>query len=242
MPFPANFDELLGSVSLWNVRGGLTTFSFWALSADGLVAVVLVAAAAAVLRLWLATSWPKQFTVRTLLAAMVVVALVGPNLWHHEEPRQLVLGWPSQHPYTMDVVGTRGAGPAWLRQTIGPWALSRFDKITALSSDGASEVPPWYVKLTPADAQKLVVYGDVEDVALREFELDREGLAELARLPRLARIRLVGCLLDAQEVLGIRGELLPGKWNEGRYKVPRGWYSVVRSRDGPTFSGPRPLD
>jgi hypothetical protein len=238
VPFPANFDELIGSVSLWNLGGGLTTFSLCALAADAVVAIFIVAAAAAALRLWSATAWPKQFTVRTLLAAMVLVALAGPYLRHHDEPLQLLLGSPSQHPYTVDVVEIRGAGPAWVRQIIGPWPLSRFDKITGLSSDGASEIPPWYVKLTPADAQKLAVYGDVQHVGLREFELDREGLAELARLPRLARILLLGCRLDAQEVLGIRGELLPG----GKYKVPRGWYSVVRSPDGPTFCGPEPLD
>ena len=149
VPFPANFDDLLRSVSLWNLRGGLTTFSLCALAADAVVAVVMVAAAAAALRLWSATAWPKQFTVRTLLAAMVLVALVGPHLRHHDEPLQLFLGWPSQHEYMVDAVEIRGTGPAWVRQIIGPWPLSRFDKITGLSSSGASEVPAWYVKLTP---------------------------------------------------------------------------------------------
>ena len=75
-----SFDELLKLTRLWNVGDALTTFSPVALAADVAIGILAVLVTPWILRRWAATGWPRQFTVRTLLAAMVIVAIAGPYM------------------------------------------------------------------------------------------------------------------------------------------------------------------
>ena len=195
------------------------------------------------MRLWSATAWPKQFTVRTLLAAMVLVALVGPHLRHHDEPLLLFLGWPSQHEYMVDAVEIRGTGPAWVRQIIGPWPLSRFDKITGLSSERGLQGPGVVRETDTADARKLAVYGDVQHVGPARVRT-RQGGASGTRSSASARADLpTGMPPGRARGSGYPGGVATGEGLRGEsHKVPRGWYSVVRSPAGPTFCGPEPVN
>jgi len=190
-----DFDELLKTTDIWALGAGLTRFSLVAVVVDLALAALAIVAAGRIF-LWLqAIGWPRQFTVRTLLGAMLATAALCACLCDggRAKPR---LTWWSSFTMTSEV---RGCGPAWLRQIAGPWPLSRFDKtvgICLLSCEPR-------LNLTIEDVHQLSRFPGLEEATLIGFDLPEGVINQLASLPRLKRIRLLNCTVTGEAVLGV---------------------------------------
>ena len=190
-----DFDQLLKSTNVWALGVGLTGFSLVALVADLAVAAIGVVAAARVV-LWLqGLGWPRQFTVRTLLVAMLANAVLCACLCD---------GGRTEPPLRSrsSIIVTRESrcrGPAWLRQILGAWPFSPFDKTVGL----CLLCPEQRLAFTLADVHDLSVFSNLEAVTLIGFDLPEDATNQLALLPHLKSIRIDNCTVPGKSVLGV---------------------------------------
>jgi hypothetical protein len=219
IPYDAgDFDGLLKSTNVWALPVGLTRFGLVALVADLVVAALAIVAAARIF-LWLqAMGWPRRFTVRTLLGAMLANAILCAYFCGGggAEPR---VGGPSVNA-TREV---RGCGPAWLRQIVGAWLFSRFDKTVGLCL--LSREPR--LRFTLEDVHQLSLFPSLEEVTLIGFHLTEDATNQLALLPRVKSICIQNCTVTAEAVLGIPTE----RASDGRRFARAGEYLLVRRGD-----------
>jgi hypothetical protein len=118
----------------------------------------------------------------------------------------------------------RGCGPAWLRQIVGAWPLSWFDKTVGLCLLSCEP----RLDLTLEDVRQLSRVRDLEEVTLIGFNLPEGAINQLASLPRLKNIRLLNCTLAAGAVLGIPVERA--------HYARDGDYLLVRKRGAPVVA------
>jgi hypothetical protein len=219
IPYDAeDFDGLLKSRNVWALGVGLTRLGSVALVVDLVVAALAVVAAARIF-LWLqAIGWPRRFTVRTLLGAMLANAILCACFCGRgaAEPR---VGGPSVNA-SREI---RGCGPAWLRQIVGAWPLSRFDKTVGLCL--LSREPR--LRFTLEDAHQLSLFPSLEEVTLNGFHLTEDATHQLALLPRLKSICIQNCTITADAVPGIPTKRAP----DGRLFARPGEYLLVRKGD-----------
>jgi hypothetical protein len=216
IPYDAeDFDGLLKSTNVWALGAGLTRLALFALVVDLAVAAVATVAAARIF-LWLqAIGWPRRFTVRTLFGAMLVNAMLCAYFCRGGGTEPRVCG-PSVNA-TREI---RGFGPAWLRQIVGAWPLSQFDKTVGLCL--LSREPR--LRFTLKDVRQLSLFGSLEEVTLIGFHLAEDATNQLASLPRIKSICIQDCTVTTEAVLGIPTE----RASDGRRFARAGEYLLVR--------------